>query len=312
MVAELRAVVRKILTERSVDIVIGFQDRGEPLRAPPVFITNPAESDSLVVNPFCENNLAVYLKKLNGKRVGILARGCESRAINILILEHQWRRENLFIIGIPCPGVLDRKLIVKELDEEIVGTTITGDTLTIYGSRERRTLPFESYEHISCQTCEARNPVVYDVLVGEPGSRTNEGRYPDVTEFEQRQSRERFRLFKHESARCIRCYACREACPLCYCTECFVDSSSPRWLEPGTEVSDLVVWQLLRAFHGAGRCVDCGACARACPLDLNLFHLSRKINKDLGALFNFKAGMDDKTPPALATYNPNDPEDSIQ
>jgi len=52
-----------------------------------------------------------------------------------------------------------------------------------------------------------------------------------------------------------------------------------------------MIFHLTRAIHLAGRCVDCGACTRACPAGVNLSILNRKLAKDVKVYFSLETGM---------------------
>ncbi|MBS3756713.1 MAG: 4Fe-4S binding protein, partial [Desulfobacterales bacterium] len=111
---------------------------------------------------------------------------------------------------------------------------------------------------------------------------------------------------------CIRCYACRNACPLCYCPLCFVDESNPQWVGKGVDATDVRTFHFLRAYHCAGRCTDCGACVRACPVGINVRDFTKKLEKDCLELFGWEAGLSAEQRPPLDTYSPDDPEDFIK
>ncbi len=283
MIEKIREEARKALREKKADIIIGFEEGS--LRPTPAFIEREEDVDRLIWNSFCDINLATFIRKFKGKKIGIIAKGCDSRAIMVLISEKQIRREDLYIIGVPCQGMVDRKRFKKEPKE---------------------IKPEDLYEN--CQDCNHRNPVVYDVLVGEKVEE-GKGEYPDIKKMEELSSDERWEFFNREIDKCIRCYACREACPMCYCEECFVDSNLPRWLEPGIELSDLRLWHLIRAFHLAGRCVDCGACEHSCPMDVKILHLTRRQNRDIKQLYKFETGIKEEATMPLATFSLDDKEE---
>ena len=141
------------------------------------------------------------------------------------------------------------------------------------------------------------------------GNRAHAQRYE---EFESWSADERWAYFTREFERCIRCYACREACPVCYCTECFVDQSQPDWFGKSDDLSDVMAFHLVRIYHVAGRCLDCGACDRACSMHIDLRTLGRKLEKDVRELFEYEPGMDVESAPLLGTFRPDDPQAFIK
>ena len=128
---------------------------------------------------------------------------------------------------------------------------------------------------------------------------------------ESQSADERWDYFVSEMSKCIRCYACRGACPSCYCNQCFVDHNQPQWFSKTTELSDTIIFHLVRAFHVAGRCVNCGACARACPMGVDLMSLTKKIAKDMNELYGYTAGMDIEELAPFATFKEDDPQEFI-
>jgi ferredoxin len=112
-------------------------------------------------------------------------------------------------------------------------------------------------------------------------------------------------------AKCIRCYACRQACPSCYCPVCFADQSQPQWVGIGEDATDTQVFQIMRLYHMVGRCVDCGSCVSVCPMGVDLRKFLKKIEKDVVELFDAKVGVSLEDKPALAAYSEHDKEDFI-
>jgi ferredoxin len=93
---------------------------------------------------------------------------------------------------------------------------------------------------------------------------------------------------------------------MCYCEECFVDHISPRWTESGATPAGMQGWHIVRAFHQTGRCTSCGACERACPMDIKMTYLTEKLNEDMRQKYSFEAGMDAVTPPPFSTITLDD------
>jgi formate dehydrogenase subunit beta len=135
--------------------------------------------------------------------------------------------------------------------------------------------------------------------------------YALVKEQEYLPPGEKAAYWNNEFSQCIRCYACRNICPVCTCKECIFDKKAPRWLTKSTALSENLVYHLIRAFHVAGRCVDCGECERACPMNIPLRSLNKKVEKDVMELFDYTSGVDVDQPPPLATYQTSDLEEFI-
>ena len=305
---QLTTEIKRLLDENLVDVVIGFKKEDSPLRPQPAFYRSADSLADFEYNGLCQNNLANYLTRYpHDTRIGIVVRGCENRSVNALVVEHQHPRENLYLIGVPCQGIIDIKKIVREVGEEVSDVTETDDEVTLVVKGQSHTFKRQDLLHDSCQRCVQPNPVSADVLIGEPlPERSPDQVRESVEAFEALSKEERYAWFKEESERCIRCYACREACPMCYCTECFVDHATPRWTESDISPAGTQAWHLIRAFHQTGRCVSCGACERACPMDIKMTYLTDKLNKDMVDTYEFVVGVDDETQPPFASFNLDD------
>jgi ferredoxin len=228
-----------------------------------------------------------------------------------LLKEHQIDRDKVFIIGIPCSGVVDTEKLLAVLGVspgEVVAVKEDGDDFLVTVKEGTRRVKKEQVLRDECLVCKYPTPVIYDVLLGDavsslPWARDDYGR---VKELEVLSAEEKERYWKEELSRCIRCYACRNICPVCNCPECIFDKKAPRWLSKANDVSENLVYHLIRAFHVAGRCVDCGECERACPMNIPLRSLNKKVEKDIKELFNYTAGVDVEQQPPLTTYQAAD------
>ena len=305
---KIREAAKRLLSEKSVAGVIGFRKGSLPFMNEPFLATTPEQADRLVWDGNCGINLANYLPKRTG-RVAIVAKGCDSRSIVIHLLENQIKREQLHIIGVPCQGMIDKRRILDELDgKEALQTEDAGDKVRVSGQGFELTFNRSDYLQENCAICAHRNPVMYDETVGEKVEEQKVDRYADINLIEALLPEEKRRHFDELLEPCIRCYACRNACPACYCPTCFVDEAKPQWVGKTTDPTDVRTFHFLRAFHLAGRCTDCGSCERACPVGIKVRQFTKKLEKEVKELYGYEAGMIQDQRPPLDTFKPDDPE----
>ncbi len=305
---KIREAARHLLRKDLVDCVIGFEKGTLPMRATPCFVRKEEDVDRLLWNAFCETNLARYLPKRN-ERVAVVAKGCDTRAIVELVKEKQVSRGKIKIIGVPCRGMVDRKRVEAQTGEhDVRHIEEKEEKILVEGLSRSHLLNRRDVLFVSCRNCEHRNPVIHDILVGKEVKEKEGEDFQELDDFEALPADERWAFFSAEFDRCIRCYACRNACPLCYCEECFVDGSQPQWVGRTNHPSDTALFHMIRAFHLAGRCVACGACERACPVGVDLGKLNRKMARDVRDLFGCRPGLDPEERAALAAFRPDDPE----
>jgi ferredoxin len=309
---KIRAAARKLLEEGQVDCVIGFAKGSVPLRDRPYFAYTPEDCENLTWSSFCCNNPATFVVRREGK-VGVVAQGCVSRNLNGLMQENQIERENLKVIGVPCLGMVSReKVLALFPGKEILDAYDDGEEIVVKGlGFEERVLKRDVMRD-NCYTCQHRNPVISDELAADKVDETHGGNIDAVAApWEKKDEAKRWELFSETFQDCIRCYACRDACPLCYCHVCFVDESTPQWCGKTQDEADVATFHILRAFHCAGRCTDCGACESACPQGIKMRRLTSKIEKDIREMYGYEPGMDAEATPPMSVYLPDDPQDFI-
>ena len=323
--SRLKDAVKDLFAREKVDLVIGYEKGSLPLRSRPCFVRSADAAGKLVWNPYCTNNLAVYLPRLFERpvrpkkdyappKIGIVGKGCDARSVVGLLKEHQVPRESVIVIGMPCPGMVDPCKVEaavdgarlsdcrEEPDGSFVVTTAAGET---------KQLKREDAIAQACLECAHPSLEAADVQIeGEP-TEVGRERYKKAEEFEAKSPEERWQYFVGEISKCIRCYACRQACPNCYCKVCFADQTKPRWTGAGDDLSDLLLYHIGRIFHQAGRCVECDACVRACPMGIDLRLFTQKLAKDVTEMFDYVPGLSAEELPPLCTFKQDDTESFI-
>jgi len=324
--SDLRDVVKDLFAGDKIDLVIGHEKGTLPLRSRPCFVSAADQADKLVWNSFCSNNLAVYLPrffqpKVHQKgeetpppRIGVVAKGCDVRSIIGLAKENQIPRENVVIVGVPCHGLIDPAKVEAALD---------GDGPSAYEEDSQgrlhvttrpgaeKTIARDQVIADACIECRHPAPEGADVVVEGKSRQIGEEKYATVDEFESKSLQERWDYFVGEISKCIRCHACRQACPNCYCKVCFADQTKPRWMGAGDDLSDVMLYHIGRIFHQAGRCVECDACVRACPMGIDLRLFTRKLSKDVKELFDYVPGLSAEDLPPLCTFKEDDSQSFI-
>jgi len=310
---KIQETAARLLTEKTVDVFIGYKRGSVPMMNQPVLVTDPAKVDQLYWDNFCGLNLCNYLTKRTDK-IGIVANGCNSRNIVTHIIENQIKREQLYIVGLPCEGMIDHRGVMRSVKQkEILDIEQNGDTFIVKGTDFEETFDKKKFLQNNCTTCTHHNPVIFDEMLGEPVEEPKEtALYEDVKKIEEMDPDKKQGFFTRLISRCIRCYACRNACPLCYCPTCFVDESRPQWVGKSMDPVDTMTFHFLRAYHCAGRCTDCGACERVCPMGIRMRQFTKKLNKDCQDLFQWEAGLTLDQRPPLDVYRPDDYNEFIK
>ncbi|MFX1489377.1 MAG: 4Fe-4S ferredoxin, partial [Promethearchaeota archaeon] len=310
-----------LLSEKQVDVIIGYSEGTVPLSSTPIIIRKEEDADKLIWNNLCYINLARYLAPLmpqlcdsegNSLKIGIVAKGCVGRAVNLLAVEKQVDLENIKMIGIKCNGNVNRSKIDMEIGEkEILDVIISGDDIVVKGKDWEQKFPYEQYINELCKVCKVKSPSSKeDGCVGECQELDSvHDEFTDVVEFESKSAEEKWEYIKEALEPCTLCYSCRQACPVCYCNLCFVDQNLPVWFGKTTEMTDVIVFHLIRAFHLAGRCVACGACSSVCPVGIDLNVITRKLEEIVKRRFDYTSGLNAEILPPMMNFSMDDEEE---
>ncbi len=233
------------------------------------------------------------------------------RSIVTLIKEKQAPARHL-VLSVPCRGMIDRRRVEERLAGEVIRDYQEQEgILNLTTSRNAYALSKEEVLQEACRECRYPMPAGVDYLIEGIARNPAQNSYAQIEAFEAQKPQERWAYFEQEMTKCIRCYACRQACPTCWCKECFAEQMDLKWIGASTNLSDAMIFHLTRIFHQAGRCVECDACYRACPMGIDLRTFTKKIGKDVEHLFQFTPDFDPDTIPPISTFKETDSDSFI-
>jgi len=246
--------VKAWLEDGTIDIFLGYKEIDHhPL---PYCFTRERldEVDDLVLSParYSLEKIATHMAEEEPDiKIGMLARDCNSRALNVLYLWNQLNPDNVSTLNVNC-------------------------------------CPSRLKEHGDCSYLEPEIVGAYKRQVGVDNNLALE----DLEAYGQT---ERLDRWMYEFQKCIKCYGCRNICPVCFCKECSLEHDE--LVRTGPLLPDVPVFHMVRAVHMAGRCIDCGLCEAACPMDIPLRLLYQKVSQIVMNLFDYKTGTSAEQPP---------------
>lgn len=277
---ELIKRAKELMADKTVARVLGWKAGELPYHPGPAYFESEEALEEFVYNEFCGANLSKYMieaSKQEGKTL-VFLKPCDTYSFNQLLKEHRVDREKAYIIGVGCKGKQDKD-----------------------GMLER------------CHVCKGKEHKVYDELIGESEDTKDADRFAEVRKIEAMSPEEKFAFFQGELSKCIRCNACRNACPACSCRKCVFDSNKfDSSQKANVDSFEEKMFHIIRAFHVAGRCTDCGECSRVCPQGIPLHLFNRKFIKDIDELYGeYQAGADMESRAPLTDFTFDDAEPSI-
>ena len=282
---------------------------------PTVFSTVEELRNGFVFNDFCGANFSKYLVKKTDKIEGkilVFLKPCDTYSFNQLLTEHRFDREKVYAVGIPCEGMADIAKVKAISGDGIAAIGSNGDKLTVTTLYADEPVVIAANDVLAerCINCKSKKHVAYDELMGEEGEVIESNRFDEVARLEAMTADERFAFWQNELSRCIRCNACRDACPACTCEKCVFDNpnSGVENKSPANEFEEKL-FHIIRAYHVAGRCTDCGECSRVCPQNIPLHLLNRKFIKDMNDFYGeYQAGAEVGGRAPLVDYTTEDLE----
>ena len=268
MTKNIREICAKLLENKEADVIIAYRGGGADGAQIPYFAKTPKDAENIEWGDRCYQNIAQYLLDFNkkNKKAAILAKPCDARAIAQYITERQLKRENVYIIGVGCMGMVDEK----------------------GGPRP------------GCGDCITRKPPIYDEYVKDERVDGLETAGAGSGDEDLAGASDKFEKFQNEIEKCILCYACRQACYGCYCKSCFIERDLPDWQPAEIDTGAKMTFHMGRAMHLAGRCVECGACEASCRSGVDTRYIIKEVTKFIEETYGCRAGMDiNQSPPLL-------------
>lgn len=342
---QIKKRIGALLETGEIRCFLGYRSGTTPFAARPLLATRPEELNQAVFSPLCVGNLLRILieeRKRTLKRgeshdqrpVALVVKGCDARAVNVLIQEHILKRNEVLLVGMPCRGVVDpartRALWSERSKNKTLDRVLVNEAglFEQHGDAEPVKLcELEEMLAPQCRVCTHPNPVDCDEWiwdkVEEPAPGSGE-RYAPVETLLALDSDRRLQFWREHFSRCIRCNACKNICPLCYCDECTLAKDREQtvapeekarktaWIDKEIHASNNMAFHMHRALHLAGRCVDCGECERACPVGIPLRWLYTGVERSVSRRFGYEAGITVDEPPVLAAFSEMDGEDFVE
>mgnify|MGYP003293809354 FL=1 len=309
MQEKLIARAKELLAEGKVQKVVGWRKGLFDYDVTPSVFTSAEDlENNFVFNEFCGANLSKYLVKITRE---IEIKKSTTRMNNTMAKQ---RDPNAQDAPIPSEVAL---VFLKPNDtysftQLLKENRITRDDVYAIGVPCQDTLKGAE----PCGNCAGKKPVSCDEYIGvDPNAEVaqNTARMAEVEKLEAMSEAERFAFWQNEFSRCIRCNACRDICPACTCEKCVFDNNALYTSQKVAETSfEESLYHIIRAWHVAGRCTDCGECSRVCPENIPLHLINRKYIKDINEIYGeYQAGSDLETKAPMQSFKEDDAEPSI-
>ena len=305
---------KQLLESGEVARVIGWKKGDFCFDPSPASFESVEELDSFVYNWFCGANLSKYLIQASKKegKTAVFLKPCDTYSFNQLVKEHRIVRENILVIAVECLAKFDVEKIKAQGVTYPTGVEVNGKEVKVSSPYGETTLDKPSIVLSKCAVCNKTHQVKDEEIILHERPERDVNRFEEVEKLEAMTADERFAFWKEQLQKCIRCNACRNVCPACSCIKCVFDNpASGVSAKANDSEFEEKLFHIIRAFHVAGRCTDCGECSRVCPQNIPLHLLNRKFIKDIDGLYGeYQAGETDEGKTPLTSYTESDAEPS--
>jgi hypothetical protein len=287
---KLQKIAKDLLESGEVSLVIGYTKGSNPQRMRPAFITKAEDADRLSFNHHAVQDLAVFLKKPEVKKfgkIGIVVKGCDEKAVNALIQEYQVSRDNIKIIGVECNGVIRQNLADK------------GETAVS-----------EASVYDKCLICNEHTPILYDYLVPSEDPKLNlSGNlkpYVKIEELDSMSPEEKNSFWEKEFDKCIKVLCMQTGLSVMLLFKVYRRKEYASMDRHKSRRDRQCPVELNQGLSSFGRCIGCGECERACPVNIPLMLINEKMARDVNNLFGYKSGLDINAKPVFGVFSESD------
>ena len=303
---------KALLESGEVARVIGWK-KGEFFYDPsPASFETVEELKDFTYDWFCGANLSKYLIQMSKKegKTAVFLKPCDTYSFNQLVKEHRINRENVYVIAVECLGKLNIESIKAQGVSLITGVEVVDKEVRVSSVYGETVLSKTDVVLSKCAACNKTHQVKDEEIILHERPARDVNRFEEVEKLEKMTEDERFAFWREQLSKCIRCNACRNVCPACSCVKCVFDNpASGIAAKANDDKFEEQLFHIIRAFHVAGRCTDCGECSRVCPQNIPLHLLNRKFIKDIDSLYGeYQAGEESEGKTPLTSYTEGDTE----